>query len=584
MSDVVVVSSVRYRVESPPFRSLVSRLVGRAPHHRQGDQRAQLPRRQPIARLTRRACNPGSALREKRRSDQTGAAARDSRQAARPASPSRSPATTRSETTSTRSRRATSSTASSGFGLPAALVILLLVFGAVVAGLVPVLMAIVSIIVGLGLVALLSLEFSLSIFIVNMLSGMGLALGIDYSLFVISRYREERRAALDKDGCDRASPARRRAGPCSSAAAPSSSRCSGMLLVPTSIMRSLAAGAIIVGVVSVVAALTLLPGAARPARRPRRTRCAMPVLGRNLGRTDAAEGRFWRAIIERVLRRPALEPRRSRRADARARRPRCSASTSAPAASPRCRTICPRSKATSRSSAPSRRRTPTRSRSSSREGTSSVATDLATLRARSPPTRASGRARSRPSPASARLAAHGARPRRRRSAAPRRRGRARPAHAGAARRLRRHRAPASSSEDRRPRTPTTSTPPPSPTPYVLAVRARAQLHPAHVAFRSLVVALVSILFNLLSVGAAYGLLTLVFLDGRGAGLLRLRARPCNRRLGPALPLLRPLRPLDGLPGLPDEPHQGALRPESAPPAKQSPPASPRPHESSPAPP
>src|SRR4029450_1107206 len=78
------------------------------------------------------------------------------------------------------------------FGIPAALLILLLVFGTVVAGLIPLLMAMVSIVVALGLVALLSQEFELSIFIVNMLTGMGLALGIDYSLFVVSRYREER--------------------------------------------------------------------------------------------------------------------------------------------------------------------------------------------------------------------------------------------------------------------------------------------------------------------------------------------------------------------------------------------------------
>src|SRR5205085_911637 len=67
-----------------------------------------------------------------------------------------------------------------GLGLPAALIILMLVFGAVVAGLVPLLMAILSIIVALGLVAIASLEFTLSTFIVNMLTGMGLALGIDY--------------------------------------------------------------------------------------------------------------------------------------------------------------------------------------------------------------------------------------------------------------------------------------------------------------------------------------------------------------------------------------------------------------------
>ena len=84
------------------------------------------------------------------------------------------------------------------FGLPAALIVLVLVFGAVVAGLIPLLMAIVSIIVALGLTALLTLEFGLSVFIVNMITGMGLALGIDYSLFIVSRYREERGRAARK--------------------------------------------------------------------------------------------------------------------------------------------------------------------------------------------------------------------------------------------------------------------------------------------------------------------------------------------------------------------------------------------------
>jgi len=190
------------------------------------------------------------------------------------------------------------------FGLPAALVVLVLVFGAVVAGLVPVLMAIISIIVALGLVAILSLAFSLSVFIVNMLTGMGLALGIDYSLFVVSRYREERSLGLSKED------AIAHAGATASRAVLFSGSTFvvaliGMFIVPTSIMRSLALGAILVGMVSVAAALTLLP-ALLSVVGDRVNALRVPYVGRNLGRADAAEGRFWRRIVEGVLRRPAL--------------------------------------------------------------------------------------------------------------------------------------------------------------------------------------------------------------------------------------------------------------------------------------
>ena len=102
------------------------------------------------------------------------------------------------------------------FGLPAALIILILVFGAVVAGLIPLLMAMVAIVVALGLCAPIAAAFSLSVFFVNMLTGMGLALGIDYSLFVVSRYREEREPG-GKSSPQSPPPARPRAAPCSSA-------------------------------------------------------------------------------------------------------------------------------------------------------------------------------------------------------------------------------------------------------------------------------------------------------------------------------------------------------------------------------
>ncbi len=190
------------------------------------------------------------------------------------------------------------------FGLPAALIVLVLVFGAVFAGLVPVLMAILSIIVALGLVAVISLEYSLSVFIVNMLTGMGLALGIDYSLFVVSRYREERGHGLAKED------AIARTGATASRAVLFSGSTFviallGMFIVPTSIMRSLALGAILVGIVSVAAALTLLP-ALLSIVGDRVNSMRVPYLGRNLGRADTAEGRFWKRIVDAVLRRPAL--------------------------------------------------------------------------------------------------------------------------------------------------------------------------------------------------------------------------------------------------------------------------------------
>ena len=190
------------------------------------------------------------------------------------------------------------------FGLPAALIILLLVFGTVVAGLIPLLMAIISIVVALGLTAILAQQFELSIFVVNMLTGMGLALGIDYSLFVVSRYREERAKGLEKSDAIAAS-----GGTANRAVVFSGTAfvvaMFGMLLVPNSIMRSLAVGAILVGIVSVAAATTLLP-ALLGLLGDRVNALRIPYFGRRSLEQENPEGRFWGAVIRRVLRRPAL--------------------------------------------------------------------------------------------------------------------------------------------------------------------------------------------------------------------------------------------------------------------------------------
>jgi putative drug exporter of the RND superfamily len=186
-----------------------------------------------------------------------------------------------------------------GFGLPAALIVLLIVFGSVVAGLIPLLLAIVSIVVALALAALVGQAFPLSVFATNMLTGMGLALGIDYSLFVLSRYREERlhgRERFDAIGAVGATACR---AVLFSGIAFTLAMV-GLLLVPHTIMRSLAAGAIVVGLVSVAAALTLLP-ALLGLLGDRVNALRIPFFGRAAARESSP---FWSRTVRAVMRRP----------------------------------------------------------------------------------------------------------------------------------------------------------------------------------------------------------------------------------------------------------------------------------------
>ncbi|MDQ5821679.1 MAG: MMPL family transporter [Actinomycetota bacterium] len=190
------------------------------------------------------------------------------------------------------------------FGLPAALIILVLVFGAVVAGLVPVLLALLSIVIAVALTAVVGQAFELSFFVVNMISGMGLALGIDYSLFILSRFREERNRGLEKlDAIAAAGATASRAVLFSGIAFVLAMF--GMVLVPDTILRSLAIGAILVGVVSLLAALTLLP-AVLSLLGDRVNALRIPVLGRSAAGSAGAEGRFWTAIVRAVMRRPVV--------------------------------------------------------------------------------------------------------------------------------------------------------------------------------------------------------------------------------------------------------------------------------------
>ena len=188
-----------------------------------------------------------------------------------------------------------------GIGIPAALVILVIVFGAVVAAFVPLIMAVFAIILAIALVAIVGQAMPLSYYAINMLTFMGLAVGIDYSLFIVSRYREERARGRDKVEAIAAS-----GGTASRAVLFSGMTVVlalvGMLIVPTQVFISLAVGAILVVFVAVVAALTLLP-ALLSLLGDRINAVRVPFV-RQIGREDGQNG-MWGRVVRFVMRRPA---------------------------------------------------------------------------------------------------------------------------------------------------------------------------------------------------------------------------------------------------------------------------------------
>lgn len=143
-----------------------------------------------------------------------------------------------------------------------ALVILILVFGAVVAALVPLALAVLAIVAALGTSALVGQQWELSFFVTNMITMMGLAVGIDYSLFILSRFREERaRGRPVLEAVDVACATAGRAVFFSGLTVIIA--LAGMLIVPSTIYRALAAGAIFAVGFAILASLTLLPAAMR---------------------------------------------------------------------------------------------------------------------------------------------------------------------------------------------------------------------------------------------------------------------------------------------------------------------------------
>jgi RND superfamily putative drug exporter len=187
-------------------------------------------------------------------------------------------------------------------GIVVALVILLVVFGAVVAAGLPVVLALLSIFVAVGATALVSNVMEMSNFIVFIITMIGLAVGIDYSLFIVKRFREERGHGREKiDAIATAGATAGRTVFFSGMAV--AIALAGMLIMPDATFQSFSVGAILVVTATVVAAMTLLP-AVLGLLGDRVNWLTLPFIGRR-GRTGS-DGDLWDWITRAVTARPII--------------------------------------------------------------------------------------------------------------------------------------------------------------------------------------------------------------------------------------------------------------------------------------
>jgi RND superfamily putative drug exporter len=179
-------------------------------------------------------------------------------------------------------------------------IILLITFGALVAAIVPLVLAVTALLAAFGILGLFSQAITpASPYATQLVVLIGLAVSVDYSLFMITRFRSERRAGRSVEAAiATASTTAGRAVFFSGVAVMIS--IAGLFMIDVSIFRSMAIGTIGVIFVAVVGSLTFLP-ATLAILGDRVNKGRVPFLAR-----DRAEGTgFWARLVSAVMRRPA---------------------------------------------------------------------------------------------------------------------------------------------------------------------------------------------------------------------------------------------------------------------------------------
>jgi uncharacterized membrane protein YdfJ with MMPL/SSD domain len=186
--------------------------------------------------------------------------------------------------------------------LPITLIVLVLAFGTLVAAGIPLLLALTAVLATFGLIALPSALLPVAMEAPAMVLLIGLAVGVDYSMFYLKRERQERAAGRSERAALEAAAATSGRSVLISGLTVMVAM-AGMFLTGDEIFSSLAAATIIVVAVAVLGSLTVLPALlSRLGDKVDRGR--VPLVSRL--RRDDGEGRFWGVIVDRVLRRPVL--------------------------------------------------------------------------------------------------------------------------------------------------------------------------------------------------------------------------------------------------------------------------------------
>jgi uncharacterized membrane protein YdfJ with MMPL/SSD domain len=201
-------------------------------------------------------------------------------------------------------------------GFPIVAIILLAVFGSLAAASLPLVLGFASVILTGAVIYLLSQQIEMSVFVTNMASMIGIGVAVDYSLFILARFREEVRAGSS------AEDARARALATSGLAVTFSGLAvvislAGLWVIHNQTLRSMALGAMIVVAIAVLAAVVLLPALIRVLGH--RVEAGGPVWSvmlfarrvtvgrfRRQGSSRPGADGFWQRWTNRVMRRPVV--------------------------------------------------------------------------------------------------------------------------------------------------------------------------------------------------------------------------------------------------------------------------------------